>query len=356
MFARRLTLFLPAMLLLAGASQAQTVKPPLRGLISMGAYSFVWMGGDPVNRLGPLERKAGIFGGLVVVATWNQLQPTANAVIGKGNAIDQALAKVRRYNKLNPQKPIGVRLRVWGGFEAPDWAKSIGGDPIATVHNGRDRTVGRFWLPAYLRAWTRLQQQLAALYDNEPLIQEVSVTACMSFTAEPFYVPMDDTVLPELQAAGFNPQVHKYCLNHAIGTYAAWQQSRLVLSVNPLRSVPVSQGPADAEFTKRVMHNCRETLGVRCVFDNHDLDTNLAPPLLPIYHYMKRQGPEIVFQTANATPENFDGTIRMGVRYGASAIELYQDLKGKGFPIVPDAQLRKWAALIEANPADPPQE
>jgi hypothetical protein len=46
----------------------------------------------------------------------------------------------------------------------------------------------------------------------------------------------------------------------------------------------------------------------------------------------------------------------MGVRYGASAIELYQDLKGKGFPIVPDAQLRKWAALIEGNPADPPQE
>ena len=62
---------------------------------------------------------------------------------------------------------------------------------------------------------------------------------------------------------------------------------------------------------------------------------------------MKKMGPEIVFQTANETPPDFEGTIRMGISYGATAIELWQDYKG--FPLVPDATLKRWAAMIEAN-------
>jgi hypothetical protein len=262
-------------------------------------------------------------------------------------------ARARAYNGRNPQKPLAVRLRIWGGFEAPDWAKSIGGAPIQTIHNGKERTVGRFWLPAYRQAWAALQEQLAARFDQEPLIREVSITACMSYTAEPFFVPMDDTVYPELKAAGFNAKVHRECLNDAVADYAPWQQSRLVLAVNPLRSVPASEGPDDPAFTKRVMRKCREAIGIRCVFDNHDLNVPLDPTLLPIYHYMRRQGPEIVFQTANATPDDFDGTIRLGVRFGASSIELYQDIKKKGFPVVPDAQLINWAKMIERNTGEP---
>src|SRR5438093_2004363 len=65
------------------------IKPPIRGLVSMGAYRFVGKGGDPINTLEPLNAKAGIFGGLVIIATWKQLQPTANSEIGENNAIDQ---------------------------------------------------------------------------------------------------------------------------------------------------------------------------------------------------------------------------------------------------------------------------
>jgi hypothetical protein len=319
----------------------------------MGAYSFVWRDIDPINTLKYLNAKPGIFGGLVVVATWNELQPTDTSVVGPGNTIDQALDAVRGYNQRNPQKPLGVRLRIWGGFEAPPWAKRIGGPAIKTVLNNKQRTVGRFWLPDYRKAWAHLQEQLAALYDHEPLIREVSVTACMSFTAEPFFVPMDDTVYPELKAAGFNAEVQKSCLRHAVSDYAPWQQSRLVLAVNPLRSVPASEGPDDPAFTKRIMDKCRASLGIRCVFDNHDLNVPLDASLLPIYRHIKELGPEIVFQTAKATPADFDGTIRKGVRLGASSIELYQDIKRKGFPVVPDAQLIKWAKLIERNTGEP---
>src|SRR5262245_49100211 len=111
-------------------SSAQDIKAPIRGLVSMGAYHFVGYGGDPVNTLEPLNAKPGIFGGLVVIASWKQLQPTPQSEIGDGNVIDQALAEVRAYNERNPHKPLGVKLRVWGGFEDQDWEKHIGGMPI----------------------------------------------------------------------------------------------------------------------------------------------------------------------------------------------------------------------------------
>src|SRR6266566_943923 len=84
------------------ASHAEDVKVPIRGLVSMGAYRFVGSGGDPVNTLEPLNAKPGIFGGLVVIASWKQLQPTPDSEIGPNNVIDQALAEVRAYNARNP--------------------------------------------------------------------------------------------------------------------------------------------------------------------------------------------------------------------------------------------------------------
>jgi len=165
---RRLSIVCAAALLLLQPSllSAQDIKPPIRGLVSMGAYRFVGYGGDPVNTLEPLNAKPGIFGGLVVIASWKQLQPTPDAEIGPNNVVDRALAEVRAYNERNPQKPIAVKLRVWGGFEAPDWAKSLGGPPIETIFNEKPRTVGRFWSPAYRQAWAGLQQQLAARFDR----------------------------------------------------------------------------------------------------------------------------------------------------------------------------------------------
>src|ERR1700730_16440461 len=139
MFANRRLLPACTMLLLlrATASRAEDVKVPIRGLVSMGAYRFVGSGGDPVNTLEPLNAKPGIFGGLVVIASWKQLQPRPDSEIGDDNVIDQALAQVRAYNERNPERPLGVKLRVWGGFEAPEWAKQLGGVPINTVHNNK---------------------------------------------------------------------------------------------------------------------------------------------------------------------------------------------------------------------------
>jgi hypothetical protein len=341
--------FAAVVALAAGAvvtGQDTRVKPPIRGLVSMGAYRFVGRGGPPVNTLDPLNAKPGIFGGLVVVASWAQLEPTRGSEIDPDNVIGKALEDVRAYNAKNPQKPLAVRLRVWGGFMAPGWAMQIGGDPIQAVHNGTPRSVGRFWTPAYRSAWASMQERLAAKYDSRPLIREVAMTSCMSFTAEPFFVPTEEPVQKPLRAAGFTDAAYKQCLTHGIDDFAGWKASRIVLSVNPLRTGP-NQGNGDAAFTMNLMKACRATLRVRCVLDNHDLETEVTPALKPIYALMKQLGPELVFQTYKETPQDFEGTIRFGVQQGATAIELWQDYHG--FPEVPDAQLRKWAQIVEDN-------
>jgi len=322
------------------------VKPPIRGLVSMGAYRFVGRGGQPINTLEPLNAKPGIFGGLVVVASWSQLEPTRGSEIDPDNVIGKALEDVRAYNTKNPQKPLAVRLRVWGGFMAPEWATKIGGPPIEAVHNGTKRTVGRFWTLEYRKAWASMQTRLAAKYDSRPLVHEVAMTSCMSFTAEPFFLPTEEPVQKPLRAAGFSDEAYKQCLTHGLDDFAAWKTSRLVLSVNPLRTAP-NQGNGDGQFTMNLMKACRASLHARCVLDNHDLDTELPKPLVPIYALMKKLGPEIIFQTLHETPKDFEGTITFGLEQGATAIELWQDYPG--FPNVPDAQLRKWAQMVEAN-------
>jgi hypothetical protein len=327
-------------------AQDSRVKPPIRGLVSMGAFKFVGSGGDPVNTLEPLNAKPGIFGGLVVIASWAQLQPEATSKISDGNVIDQAMADVRAYNAKHAEKPLAVRLRVWGGFKAPPWVLNLGGPPIKAVHNNKNRRVGRFWSREYREAWARLQEQLAAKYDSWPLIREVSVTSCMSFTAEPFFVPTEDSVQMPIREAGFSEEPYKECLQHSLDDYAGWKSSRLVLSVNPLRT-KLDQGPGDPAFTMDIMRDCRKRLGVRCVFDNHNLDTKLPRPLLPLYALMKELGPEIAYQTGGTNPDDFEGTIKMGVAHGATSIELWQDYGG--FPTIPDATLKRWAAMIEAN-------
>jgi hypothetical protein len=62
---------------------------------------------------------------------------------------------------------------------------------------------------------------------------------------------------------------------------------------------------------------------------------------------MKKLGPEIVYQTGGKCPNDFEGTIKLGVAQGATSIELWQDYGG--FPLVSNDKLKRWAAMIEAN-------
>jgi hypothetical protein len=68
---------------------------------------------------------------LVLNVTWAQLQGTEGGALTT-SAIDAAISQVNAYNAANGTN-LGIKLRVWGGYTAPDWAKNIDGPPITVT-------------------------------------------------------------------------------------------------------------------------------------------------------------------------------------------------------------------------------
>ena len=135
---------------LPACAQPVQLKPPMRGLISMGNISFHRTDdGVPNNSLQAIATRPGAIQGVVINVTWAQLQPAPD-VLDTG-AIDQGLAAVRDYNTRNASTPLAVKLRIWAGPNAPTWAKTIGGPPVKIQSIAGPQaaaiTVGRFWSP-----------------------------------------------------------------------------------------------------------------------------------------------------------------------------------------------------------------
>ena len=125
-----------------------------------------------------------------------QLQPTQNGPIDYA-IIQDAIKTVTAYNTANGTD-LGIKLRVWGGFTAPNWAKNIDGQPITVSGrnsvdpgNYNDQTIGRYWTADYVDAWTSLQNALATRFDSNPVIRGISQTAGAGTSDEPF-VPFDE--------------------------------------------------------------------------------------------------------------------------------------------------------------------
>src|SRR5262245_47529645 len=137
-----------------------------------------------------LANFTGLFSEVVVNVTWAQLQPTPGALVT--TVIDDAIAVVNQYNTTNGTD-LGIKLRIWGGFTAPEWVKNLDG-PALTISGQSsvdpnvytDQTIGRYWTADYIDAWTKLQNALGAQYDSSSVIRGISQTAGAGTSDEPF--------------------------------------------------------------------------------------------------------------------------------------------------------------------------
>jgi len=198
-------------------------KPAQSGLVDMGDIGFYNSNNPDVLitfTIADLANYPGSFSEIVLNVTWAQLQSAADGPLETA-FIDNAISAINAYNAANGTN-VGIKLRVWGGYVAPDWAKNIDGPPITITgqhtvdQNFTPQTIGRFWTADYIAAWTSLQNQLAATYDNNPVIRGISQTAGASATDEPFIPLKGDALLApppstatvnqvaELQAGGYN--------------------------------------------------------------------------------------------------------------------------------------------------------
>jgi hypothetical protein len=350
-----------ASLTVAPSTKDADVKPLIDGLIDKGSQaSYDNSEPFPVTPTAELNGYATAFAGIVVNDTWAQLEPS------KGQwdltPLDQSLAAVSAYNAANPSDPLHVKLRIWGGFTAPNWAKSLDGTPItvaADANGDNSGTLGRYWLSDYQQQWTSFQKELAKTFDNDALVSEVAVTSCNTASGEPFV--MTANVIEALLAAGWTSADQQSCLDGALGNYAAWHHTAVDFTFNLFSDISSSgtRSP-DPAFTDQVMTQCAEseTTGAlpECILDNHGLTDTVTTQQTPVYGEIDTLWQQydgnvpVDFQTDSPNGFNLCEAVGIGVSYHAQSIEIWPP--GVGFPGFDEytpAQLTAWDQALAAG-------
>lgn len=339
-------------------AQAATLKPYLAGLISMGDEHCIEQasnGCQPDNSMSDAFGEPGVVRGYVINVTWAQLQPTSSASFNPA-PIDQALATMQTYNAEHPAMPMRALLRVAAGSVAPTWAKQLAGGPV-TIHeraNGTTVTVGRFWTGTYQTAWRTLQGMLAARYDANPLIAEVSDTSCTHQSDEPYVNPTDSASIVNLFAAGYSNAAYQACLTGSIHDYDAWATTPVDFTTNPFENLSETTqngqvkgvyGPLSLSISQGIMQQFRAALGGRAILANHNLTDPVLAADTGIYQTMAQLGKPVEFQTAapgvptsnsetTGKISTWSGMVSVGLKYGGSAIELWRSrTASNGTPI-----------------------
>jgi hypothetical protein len=310
---------------------ASALKPPMQGLVLERATM-------------PPASDAGLIGGIVATVPWAQLQPTKGGPVPDQNPVDQAIAVARAFDAAHPATPIYVKIRVLAGTNAPDWAKTLGGfSPVSitNIQSGQAGTLGPFWTPGYAAAYADLQAKLAARYDSNPLVRDVTVAQCMTVFAEPFQ--RDDTNFAALYAAGYTVAADQECLRGQVDAHRVWKHTHQSLSFNPYKpwqlgaTGALTQALAGEDFTLSVMAYCRAQLGAACTLENNSIRSAFIGMQSPtssqgtaqlrqyaaLYQEIVRLGPAITFQTAgpNAVGD-LHATVGWAVSLGANSVEI----------------------------------
>ena len=326
--------------------------PPMKRLISgfIDMQTIAWHNvddGTPTFTLDNVSKFPGLFGGIVLNATWAEMQPERGGALTTAR-LDQALKEVRQYNAANPTAPLGVKLRIFAGNQAPAWAKAIAGGPLTIQRNPQGCpsgncpiTIGKVWNPPYIAAWRAFQGLAAAHYDPLPLIRSVAITSCTMQTDEPFVMPVGQPA-----PAGYTDAAGRACLRGAVDDYAAWRRTPIDLTVNVFSQIQA--GGIDMNFSVSVMDACRAKLGRRCELGNHAFASNMRPANVKIVAAIAARGGPIHYQTEGPKAPGFDltATVQAARRYNATALELWPDAKFGGFTTLTVAEMQKLNALF----------
>ncbi|MGH8905240.1 MAG: hypothetical protein ACRD0K_01655 [Egibacteraceae bacterium] len=294
---------------------AADLKPPIQGLIDN-------------NKIPPASHFSAVQA-FVVGVDWADLQSEPGGPIMQGNAIDQGLAQARALNAEHPGLDLKLKLRVYAGIQAPEWAKRLAGEPVVVrdPQSGTSGTVGRFWTDAFGRAYDELQAKLAARYDHVPEIREVVIARCATVFAEPFIRNTGDKASARaLLDAGFTWEADHRCHEEQIDAHSVWERTRSALALNPYQIVsPEGVFKTDGEFTEQMMRLCRSVLGDRCILENNSIQWPVKPTYTEMYAQIRALGPPIAFQTEpRAKVGDLGQALAWAVEQGANSVELHR--------------------------------
>jgi hypothetical protein len=333
----------------------QELKQPVEGLVSMGYVGGILRHrgrngtysdgtGSPAEDLNDVFSKPIIFSGAVLNLSWKELEPARGRLTT--TVIDDALERVRDYNKKYPDTPLLLRLRVSCGRAAPDWAKSTGGEPVHILDpKGNYFYIGRFWADEYKEAWRCFQNRLAAIYDDEPLIADVTVTSGMTNSDENMNLATNSYSLKNMHAAGFNDSLFVKIIKDCGEDYSAWIKTRIVFLINPFRFSDSGKPTFDNEFTISLMKLFKNKYGERAILSNHAFQCCPRTERLDfIYQSLKQLGPPFDLQTHSPKTIDMEATVTEAAAMGATTLELWNE-----YVNYHDDVLLRWKQLFEQN-------
>jgi hypothetical protein len=308
--------------------------------------------GGVIDRQGFPERAFwDVVDGFVVNVPWAEVQPEPFGPLAEDNAIDRALASIRRLP--GGAGDMKIKLRINAGVDAPRGAKTLGGPPVNVDYEGyRDLegAVARFWTPEFGAAYDDLQAKLAAAYDEAPEVGQVEMTRCMTFYAETFLRQAGTPETPRaLLDAGYSVEADQQCHREQIEAHAVWSQTRSGLAFNPYQRIGADgEVKAELDFPKEMMGYCREVLGSRCVLENYSLSAPLRDGLYQeLYPALVAAGQPLAFQTAAASRVgDWRATLAWAVGVGAASVEL-----NRGYPDYDMEQLEAFSRALQDNAA-----
>jgi hypothetical protein len=315
------------------------LKPVIRGLI---------------DRQGPPPKAVlSAVHAYVVKVNWADLQPVAGGPIVADNAIDQAIARVEQPD----YRAVGMvlKLRVFAGIGAPEWAKQLGGAPVPYINNQAGGstpggTIGRFWTAPFEQAYAALQTALAAKYDRVPQIREVTMSGCSTIFDEPFVRQFGDPAnVAALEAAGYTTAADENCILAMVSAHQAWSSTTSDIDISPYPNIADPGGNRDLAFPESVMRTCRAELGLRCGLENNDISTQKLAnrQYQQLYQAISALGSPVIFQTAAASRlGNEQQVLAAAVALHANSVELPQ-----GYPAWPLTLLDTTSRGLVANPA-----
>ncbi len=339
----------------------QPIKPQIVGLVDKGSEG-PYHQGVPFPTADPDEiaPDASAFSGIVVNETWRQLEATrGHDTFGP---LARSLDAVAAYNRAHPHHALRVKLRIWGGFSAPQWAKTIAGPEVVfNTPSVQGQTTGEWWKRPYEAAWSSFQHALAAKYDADPLIGSVAVTSCATLTAEPFTFSPAPALSSELLGDGWSSADQEDCLNGAFSDYAGWQHTPIDYAVNAFSALTPGTHlyRPDPEFSDEILTRCatlRSQAHRGCILSNHALTAESGSPTsrqasvyTTIQNLWKREHGKIAVDFQTNSPGHFGGcqAIDIAVAHHAESVELWPASPiFKGFSAYTPSTLSRWARAL----------
>ncbi|MGI2259990.1 hypothetical protein [Shewanella sp. GXUN23E] len=291
--------------------------------------------------------------GIVVFAEWQHIQPSSFGELKQNNIIDRAIAAVSLWNAEHPGQIVKIRLRALAGVHSPQWVKDYAGALDvdwckAELCDTKLRTfsIPKFWTPAYHEAWEDFQTKLAAKYDSEPLIADVSIagqgTLHTEVTWRHYSFPF---AFKQLVAGGLRlDQDLKYWKRDISFMMETWPQTPVEMTFNGVKSYevnqdgePVNLSAATTEIPAEILTYMRsesQRLGNKRYFianhtlgpeDNIDTDTTQDPNHIQYLLAQEQQkGATLYYQTQVFTSDYTAQLLDIAANLGAILVETSQ--------------------------------